>query len=75
MSNQEETGTVKWYDSRKGYGFIKRDSGEDIFVHHSAIQDASGMGLQDGDRVSFVVGEGRKGPAAHDVRRIASQDE
>lgn len=64
-----ETGTVKWFDTRKGYGFIKRENGVDIFVHYSAILEPGGT-LEDGDRVTFVVGPGRKGEAAHDVRRV-----
>jgi len=69
MDENTETGTVKWFDTRKGYGFIKRENGEDIFVHYSAILEPGGT-LDDGDRVSFVVGPGRKGEAAHDVRRV-----
>jgi len=66
----EETGTVKWFDSRKGYGFIRRDNGTDIFVHFSAIEEPVTQSLEDGDRVTFEVGEGRKGPAAQRVRRV-----
>ena len=68
--SERETGTVKWFDPQKGYGFINRDAGNDIFVHHSAISEQSFEPLSEGDRVSFVVGEGRKGPAAQDVQRI-----
>jgi CspA family cold shock protein len=72
MDNAEQTGTVKWFDSQKGYGFIKRDdNGKDIFVHFSAIDDQYSKSLNENDRVSFTIGEGRKGPAAHNVRRIS----
>ena len=68
MSDQE-TGTVKWFNPEKGYGFIARDSGGDIFVHYSAITGAGFRVLEEGERVNFTVGEGRKGPAAQNVHK------
>jgi CspA family cold shock protein len=67
---ERETGTVKWFNSSKGYGFITRDSGGDVFVHYSSIQGVGFRNLEEGDRVEFEVGEGRKGPAAVDVRKV-----
>lgn len=67
---ERETGTVKWFDDRKGYGFINQDGGDDIFVHHSQIRGVGFKTLMEGDRVEFTVGEGRKGPAAQDVVRV-----
>lgn len=65
-----ETGQVKWFNSDKGYGFIARDSGGDIFVHYSAIQGSGYRSLNEGDKVEFEVGEGHKGPAAQNVHVI-----
>lgn len=66
-----ETGTVKWFSSQKGYGFITRDSGGDVFVHYSAIEGQGGFrNLEEGDRVEFSVEQGQKGPAAANVRRL-----
>ena len=63
-----EQGEVKWFNSSKGYGFIKRDEGEDIFVHFQDIQDTGGYRtLNEGDRVQFEVAEGQKGPKATEV--------
>ena len=69
--SERVTGTVKWFNSTKGYGFIKRDNGEDVFVHHSAIQTQGFRSLEEGDRVEFTIEQGRKGPAAADVKKIA----
>ena len=62
------TGTVKWFNSSKGYGFIcPDDGGEDLFVHHSDIQTEGYASLNEGQKVEFEVGEGKKGPCATQV--------
>lgn len=67
----KETGTVKWFNEQKGYGFISRESGQgDIFVHHSAIVGEGFKTLNEGDRVEFTVTQGQKGPAADEVRKL-----
>ncbi len=66
-----ETGTVKWFNPEKGFGFITRENGEkDVFVHHSAIQGSGFRTLNDGERVEFDVVQGQKGPAAENVVRL-----
>jgi CspA family cold shock protein len=64
-------GTVKWFNANKGYGFIQPESGDDVFVHASAIQD--GGTLQDGQAVEFDITQGQKGPQAANVRAVAAQ--
>ena len=64
-------GTVKWFNADKGYGFITpAEGGEDLFVHFSAIQTEGYKSLEDGQQVSFEVGQGQKGPQATDVRPV-----
>ena len=60
-------GTVKWFNDRKGFGFIEQENGPDVFVHHSAINATGFKSLNDGDRVTFEVKQGQKGPAAANV--------
>lgn len=69
MSNRE-TGTVKWFNDAKGFGFISRESGEDVFVHFRAIQTDGFKTLKENQRVSFVVVEGQKGLQADAVEPL-----
>lgn len=65
------TGTVKWFNDDKGFGFITRDDGgTDCFVHYSAIEGGGFKSLSEGDKVEFEVVDGQKGPAAENVRKI-----
>ena len=60
-------GIVKWFDDRKGYGFIEQEDGPDVFVHHSGITGDGFKSLREGDRVTFDIEQGQKGPAAVNV--------
>ena len=66
-SSDRETGTVKWFNVRKGYGFITRDAGDDVFVHFRNIEGSGRRAIEEGQRVSFVVTDGDKGLQADEV--------
>lgn len=65
--SERETGSVKWFNNSKGYGFIQREQGEDVFVHYSAIQGDGYRSLDDGQKVEFKVTDGQKGLQAEEV--------
>jgi CspA family cold shock protein len=65
-----EQGTVKWFNDAKGFGFISRQNGEDVFVHHTAIQSQGFRSLQEGQAVEFEVTKGKKGWQAENVRAL-----
>ena len=64
-------GTVKWFNDAKGYGFIAREGGPDVFVHFSAIQTEGFKSLAEGDQVEFEIVQGQKGPQASDVMKLS----
>ncbi|HUV30517.1 MAG TPA: cold-shock protein [Acidobacteriota bacterium] len=68
---ERETGTVKWFNPAKGFGFIKRGQGNDVFVHHSAIQGEGFRSLEQDQKVEFTIVETQKGPQAQDVTIIS----
>ncbi len=67
---EQTTGTVKWFNNSKGYGFISRDGGDDVFVHYQSIVSDGYKSLNENDKVEFTVVDGEKGPQASDVRVI-----
>ena len=62
-------GTVKWFDKKKGYGFIEYEGGNDVFVHYTSFADENLRTLEDGDKVSFEIVQGEKGPRADNVKK------
>ena len=65
-----DSGTVKWFNNAKGFGFIEREEGPDVFVHYSAIESSGYRSLEDGQKVEFEVVEGPKGLQANNVRAV-----
>jgi CspA family cold shock protein len=70
IMSEREVGSVKWFDAKKGFGFINREDGEDVFVHYSAIQGDGYRVLKDGQKVEFEVVEGRKGLEAANLLSV-----
>jgi CspA family cold shock protein len=67
MSGEKVTGTVKWFNDDKGFGFVEREDGPDVFVHHSSIQMEGFKTLKEGQKVTMEVSQGEKGPQADSV--------
>ena len=67
------TGTVKWFSAEKGYGFIEREDGDDVFVHFSAIKNDGFKTLEEGQKVEFEITEGERGPQATDVVAVSGE--
>ena len=65
--SERKQGTVKWFDEKKGFGFIEQNDGPDVFVHHTGINETGFKSLKEGDKVTFDVEQGPKGPAAANV--------
>lgn len=68
--SEKEIGTVKWFNDKKGFGFIAREDGNDVFVHYTAIESDGFRTLNEGDRVEFSIKQEAKGPAAAEVRKV-----
>jgi CspA family cold shock protein len=66
------SGTVKWFNEQKGFGFITQDNGPDVFVHYSAIEETGFKSLNEGDQVQFEVVPGPKGPQAKSVKKVSA---
>lgn len=70
ISKAEHIGVVKWFDDRKGYGYITGDDSRDVFVHHTGIKRSGGKRLDEGDRVTFHIAQGNRGPKAINVIKV-----
>ena len=68
--SERSTGTVKWFDSKKGFGFISQENGEDVFVHYTSIDGRGFRSLEEGQKVEFTLTEGRKGPEAKELKLL-----
>ncbi|MFT5577087.1 MAG: CspA family cold shock protein [Bermanella sp.] len=73
LTPQRETGKVKWFNTNKGYGFITRENGDDVFVHFRSIRGKGRRSLIEGESVQFVLAQGEKGAQAEDVRTSSSE--
>lgn len=73
LTPQRETGTVKWFNANKGYGFITRENGDDVFVHFRSVQGKNRRSLIEGESVQFVLAQGEKGAQAEDVRTLSGE--